>query len=289
MISKRSRAILDRYSLASRVLSGESGERTAKEAGHSVEFHDFRPYQSGDELRYVDWRAYARTGRLYTRLHQAERNIRLHLLIDISASMRVGRKAAYAERLAQLLAYVGQRDARSQVHLSDGTHGRPVQGLRRIGETWDLIEAGAAAVKEAPAPGQAIRRFALAGPSDPGAALVLVISDLLEEAPLRPALTALRTRGLDASFLQVMAAEDLRPQEGRLELIDAETGERLEVTAREARAYRRAVREFVARRRSEILAASFRHVLLPVPAVSGEDLEREAFAALLRAGILEKR
>jgi uncharacterized protein (DUF58 family) len=288
VISPRSRSLLDRYSLASRLLSRESGERTAKEAGQSVEFHDFRPYQPGDEPRYVDWNTYARTGRLYTRLHQAERTIRLHLLIDVSASMQVGGKAAYAERVAQLLAYVGQRDARSQVHLSDGRHGRPVQGLRNIGESWDLIES-AGSLRNGPAPGSAIRSFALAGASEPGAALVLIISDLLEEAPLRPALTALRARNLDASFLQVMAAEDLQPEEGRLELIDAESGERLEVTEREARAYRHAVREFVARRRSEILGANFRHVLLPVPAGSGDEIERQAFAALLRAGILEKR
>ena len=288
MISPRSRNLLDRYSLAARYLSRESGERTAKEAGQSVEFHDFRPYQSGDELRYVDWNAYARTGRLYTRLHQAERTIRLHILIDVSRSMRVGGKTAYAERLAQLLAYVGQRDSRSQVHLSDGSHGRPVQGLRTIGESWELIES-ASTRKEGPLPAEAIREFALAGPSEPGAALVLIVSDLFEEAPLRPALTALRARSLDASFLQVMAREDLEPEAGRLELIDSETGEKLEVTALEASAYRRAVREFVARQRSEIIEAGFRHVLLPVPDASGEELEREAFAALLRAGILEKR
>lgn len=288
MISPRSRALLDRYALASGVLSRESGERLAKEAGHGVEFHDFRPYQPGDELRYVDWKGYARTGRLYTRLHQAERTIRLHLLIDVSASMRVGGKAAYAERLGQLLAYVGQRDSRSQVHLSDGTQGRPLQGLRSIAESWDLIES-AGALTEGPPPTSAIRRFALAGTRDSGAALVLVISDLMEEASLRPALSALRARGLDASFLQVMAVEDLRPDEGRLELIDAETGEKLEVTPDEVRAYRRTVREFVSRRRTEILGANFRHVLLPVPEGSGEELERQAFAGLLKAGILQKR
>ena len=73
MLTARSRALLDRYSLASRALSAVSGERASREPGQGVEFHDFRPYQPGDELRYVDWRVYARTGRLYTRLHQAER------------------------------------------------------------------------------------------------------------------------------------------------------------------------------------------------------------------------
>src|SRR5690606_18899675 len=96
MLSARSRAMLDRYGLASRALRHQSGERSSRAAGQSVEFHDFRPYQPGDELRYVDWRVYARTGRLYTRLYQADRAVRLHLLLDTSGSMSVGRKADFA-------------------------------------------------------------------------------------------------------------------------------------------------------------------------------------------------
>ena len=288
MISRRSRALLSRYALASSALSGEAGERTAMEAGHSVEYHDFRPYQPGDELRYVDWNAYARTGRLYTRLHRAERNIRLHILLDVSASMRVGAKLDYARRLAQLLSFVGQRDARNQVHLSDGRSGRPVHGLRTIGETWDFIE-GASVVQEAPLPVEAVRGLALEGLAGGGSALALIVSDLFDEAPLRPALTALRARGLDASFLHTVAEADLDPVAELLELIDAETGERLEVSGAQVQAYRRAVREFIARRRGEILSAGFRHVLLPVPAAGTEDLERHAFSALLKAGILERR
>src|SRR5690606_40745106 len=69
--------------------------RSSRDPGQGVEFLDFRPYQPGDELRYADWRAYARTGRLYTRLYQAERAVRLHLVVDDSASMSVGGKRAY--------------------------------------------------------------------------------------------------------------------------------------------------------------------------------------------------
>src|SRR5690554_7361461 len=106
MLTARSRALLDRYSLASRALSAVSGERSSREPGQSVEFHDFRPYQPGDELRYVDWRVYARTGRLYTRLYEAERAVKLHLVLDNSASMSIGLKAEYARTLVQLLSYV---------------------------------------------------------------------------------------------------------------------------------------------------------------------------------------
>ena len=289
MISNQSRALLDRFALASKALSRESGERLATESGQSVEFHDFRAYQPGDELRYVDWRVYARTGRLYTRLYQAERNIDLHVVLDSSASMGLGHKARYARLLAQLLSYVAQRDARSQVHLFDGRHSRPAHGRGGIGETWEFIEAAPVLEGPAHAPVETLKRFALNMPLHQGAALVLVISDLFDEAPLQPALAALRARGLDASFLQVMAEEDLVPEEGQLEIHDVESGERLFVGPDEVHAYREAAQAFVIRTRSTIVQAGFRHTLLRVADEEAALLERTAFGALVREGVLIRR
>lgn len=289
MISPRSRALLDRYALASTALSRTSGERLATEAGNSVEFRDFRPYQRGDELRYVDWRGYARTGRLYTRLYQAERTIALHVLLDTSGSMRLGAKARYARLLAQLLAYAAQKDARSQVHLIDGRHSAPAQGRAGIVETWRFIDEASDADAPEVAPLKGITDFALTLPPHAGAALVLVVSDLLDPAPLRPALTALRARGLDAGFLQVVAAEDLDPEEGHLEVVDSESGATLEVTPDEVRAYRTAVRSHLERVRGAVTRAGFRHALLRTEGESDAELERAAFAALIREGILVRR
>ena len=296
MISPRSRALLDRYALASRALSQETGERLASEAGQSVEFHDFRPYDAGDELRYVDWKVYARTGRLYTRLYQAERTIAVYVVLDTSPSMSLGHKARYARLLAGLLSYVAQRDARSQVHLFNGRHSPPGMGRAGIAPVWSFIDDAPALTGGDPGPTAALKNFALRSRFGAGAGLALVISDLFDEAPLQPALAALKARGLDASFLHVMAEADLHPEEGQLELIDAESGERLAVGPDEVRAYREAVQGFVSRTRAAILRAGFRHVLLRVPGDSAPDsdpedavLERAAFAELVRAGVLQKR
>lgn len=289
MISPRSRALLDRYALASRALSQETGERMATEAGQSVEFHDFRPYGPGDELRYVDWKVYARTGRLYTRLYQAERTINVHIVLDTSLSMSLGHKATYARTTAGLLSYVAQRDARSQVHLFDGTHSPPGVGRAKISTAWSFIDDAPRLQGAEPNPVSALKTFALATPFPAGAGLVLVVSDLFDEAPLQPALAAFKARGLDVSFLQIVAASDLQPSEGQLELVDAETGERLNVGPEEVRAYRLAVARFLEHTRASVLRAGFRHALLRV---SGEDdaaLERQAFAELVRSGILQKR
>ena len=290
MITPRSRALLDRYALASRALSRESGERMATEPGQSVEFHDFRAYQYGDELRYVDWRVYARTGRLMTRLYQAERAIRLHVVLDTSASMLLGSKARYARLLAQLLVYVAQRDAPTQLHLLDGHATRTSQGLAAVGQSWRFLEEAETLRGEGAAPITALKRFALQLPPVRSAALALVVSDFLEDAPLQGALAALRARGLDASLLQVMGEDDLEPAEGQLELIDVESGDRLQAGPQEVVAYREEVHAFVRRTRAAAVRAGFRHVLLRVPASAADrELERHAFASLVREGVLTRR
>ncbi len=294
MISGRSRAILDRYALASRSLSRLTGERSSTEAGQSVEFHDFRPYQPGDELRYVDWRVYARSGRLYTRLYQAERAVQLHLVLDTSASMGLGRKARFARTLVQLLSYVAQRDAPTQLHLLDGTSSRRAQGLSGMRETWRFVEEAKVLTGADIGPVTGLKRFALSLPSMRGSALALVVSDLLEDAPLQPALAALRARGMDAGFIQLLSEDDLEPQLGSFELHDVETGERLPVGPEDVAAYREEASAFVRRTRSAILKAGFRHLLLKLPreeagARSGGDVERDAFAALVREALLVKR
>ncbi len=311
----RTRALLDRYGLASRALAREGGERSSTEAGQSVEFHDYRAYQPGDELRYVDWRVYARTGRLYTRLYQAERSVRLHLVLDNSPSMALYGKDGYARTLVSLLTYVAQRQAPTQVHLLDGRASRPSQGLKALRESLRFIDAaggagarsqgalagagggapesaadsgGGAAAAAALLPVTSLKRFALTLPAVRGSALVLVVSDLLEDVALRPTLAALRARGVDVGFLQVVAPEELDPQPALLELVDVETGAKLPVGAAEVEAYKAEVRGFIARTRSAVLKAGYKHVLLRAP-VAGADVERAALADLIRAGILTKR
>src|SRR5437879_13032748 len=75
----------------------------------SVEFSDYRPYGAGDDLRYVDLNIYGRLDRLYLKLFVDEEDLRLHLLLDGSASMSFGEpgKLHYAARLAAALGFVG--------------------------------------------------------------------------------------------------------------------------------------------------------------------------------------
>src|SRR5690242_21784599 len=83
---------LERLSIISRKLrSGRmKGERRSTKRGTSVEFADYRNYAAGDDLRRVDWNAYARLERLFLKLFQEEEDLSVHLLVDASRSMDWG-------------------------------------------------------------------------------------------------------------------------------------------------------------------------------------------------------
>src|SRR5919204_3508418 len=88
------------------------GERKSPRRGSSVEFADYRPYEIGDDLRYVDWNAFGRLNRLYLKVFVDEEDLCVHLILDGSASMDFGdggslTKFAYAVRLAAALAFIG--------------------------------------------------------------------------------------------------------------------------------------------------------------------------------------
>ena len=86
--------------------------------GFSVEFSEHRPYMPGDSLRDLDWKAYAKSDRLYIKQYEEETNLKSYLLLDISGSMNFQsggpwNKFRYASSLTAALAYLmlKQRDA----------------------------------------------------------------------------------------------------------------------------------------------------------------------------------
>jgi hypothetical protein len=68
-------------------VSGRSGELLGRGTGSSLEFQEFREYQLGDDIRHLDWAAYARSDALMVRLYREEISPRLEILLDASRSM----------------------------------------------------------------------------------------------------------------------------------------------------------------------------------------------------------
>lgn len=80
--------------------------------GFSVEFAEHREYVPGDDLRYVDWKVFAKTDKVYLKQFEEETNLVCYLLLDTSESMRYKSDSAalskleYAQCIAASLAYI---------------------------------------------------------------------------------------------------------------------------------------------------------------------------------------
>lgn len=99
-------------------VAGRSGELLGRGTGSSLEFQEYREYQPGDDIRHVDWAAYARTDALMVRLYREEISPRMQVLLDSSRSMTTGdgAKSLVARRLAAVFALLsGQLGGRPEI------------------------------------------------------------------------------------------------------------------------------------------------------------------------------
>jgi uncharacterized protein (DUF58 family) len=218
--------------------SGGSGERAAKARGGSAEFQEHRPYEPGDDLRRIDWLAYARTGQPVTKLFRAEEDAVVRIVLDASASLDFGKpnKLDAARRVAAAVGYLalasGQRAELWVAHVTDSRQApferaRPRRG--RAGITALLRELSAVSASGSTDLGGALRAV-VEHSARPG--LVVVVSDFLDAGPVTGALTLCRASGHDLALVQILDATELDPDlEGDLSLVDLETQESVEVTA----------------------------------------------------------
>lgn len=106
-------AIKDLSLAARRTIDGfMTGINRSRVKGPGLEFSQYRSYQPGDDLRWLDWKMYARSDRYYVRESEMETSISIRFLIDASKSMdhRDGgfSKLDYAKYLAASLAWLGR-------------------------------------------------------------------------------------------------------------------------------------------------------------------------------------
>ncbi len=92
------------------VLGAVTGMHRSATRGSSVEFAEYRKYVAGDDIRHIDWQAYARSDRFYIKEFEADTNLRCYLVLDCSGSMAYeaahGRRFDYGRSLAAHLAYL---------------------------------------------------------------------------------------------------------------------------------------------------------------------------------------
>jgi uncharacterized protein (DUF58 family) len=222
---------LDRFtfSVRKRVSTVYAGNRPSTRSGHGIDTIGFREYDSSDALKDIDWKAYARTEKLYVRQFEEEKTLTTHILLDASKSMDYPEKGTskfeYSAMLAAGFAYMvtkyNDRFAIStfteEIDINKPSRGRK-NLMRAIERLTDLELSGKTSI------GEAVMKYSREIKSR---SLVILISDFMQEPEAIE--TALhRLSDHDLIVIQVLdPTEKVLPLQGNSKLVDLETGEEI--------------------------------------------------------------
>jgi uncharacterized protein (DUF58 family) len=204
--------------------SGWTGSRTGRRAGSSIDFQDYREYQPGDDLRFIDWGIYARNDRLTIKLFREEVIPHLDLILDGSRSMDL-ENTGKADAVAKISALLAVSAANAQCSQSVWLGGEGFQRLANdslVPSAWDRLEFTSPRTPE--------QSLEILPPKFRRLAVRVFISDLLWPADPLPVLRRLREGAAALFVIQLLAREDAAPPEhGNLRVVDSETGEETEI------------------------------------------------------------
>lgn len=207
------------------------GERKSPKMGRGTEFSDYRSYQIGDELRYIDWNIYARFERFLIKLFEEDEDMEVHILLDASSSMDFGNpsKLFYGKKLALAFAYLSlsswekttfsyfqnqikeiiplERKRENIYKLLQGLNQIRGEGITNINETLKNYVSS-------------LKRKGL----------IMLISDFLSPSGFKDGILYAKYKKFPVYLIHVISEEEISPPyQGNLSLIDSETKEKIDI------------------------------------------------------------
>jgi len=210
-----------RYALAvpRNVPSGLAGLQLGRNAGASLEFRDHRAYQPGDDLRFIDWAAYARSDKITVKVYREEVNPHVDLLIDGSRSMALTdtAKARATLGVASAIVTAGLNTGYSHNAYVTRDGCEPIPSATQPPNAWDGIAFDS--------PDPLDRAVLQTPPNWRGQGIRVLLSDLLFMADPVLVLEHIAHHAAAVYVVQVLADADVNPpQRGNVKLVDCETG-----------------------------------------------------------------
>lgn len=215
-----------------RLTSRRHGEHLTRKSGTSIEFHDYRDYSPGDDVRFVDWNVFARLQRPFLKLYHQEEVMHVVIVVDCSQSMMFEGKFERARELAAAFGVMGlfggERVSVYAFHRAGAAPEElsPCSGRISMAKLFAMLE-GLRGGGEVPI------ESALGGLSrcHSGRGIAVVLSDFLTFGDLALPFNRLFSAGLEVFALQILAPSEINPglaDDARL--VDSESADTLDVT-----------------------------------------------------------
>ncbi|MCD8371947.1 MAG: DUF58 domain-containing protein [Clostridia bacterium] len=264
------------------------GNHKSKSYGSSCEFADYRDYMAGDEIKKIDWNAYARFDKLYLKLYLDERQLHTRIYIDASRSVGYGnaKKDEQAIKIAAALAYLSvcEMDKVSVYIIKDKQATEIISGMsgreryyNEIGKLNDIVFEGDSYISDALLP-------STVGYGD---GMSVIISDFLTDNNYEYGIDHLISKKRDVFCVQVLSSEELNPKaRGKMHFFDSEDISRTyrkNINREIIQAYRQALEYATGRIRGFCLSRGAEYLLVPAE----KPLNEIFFGDLAETGVVK--
>lgn len=279
---------LEQLEIGSRRLirGSHAGGRRSRMLGQSTEFADYRSYTPGDDIRQVDWYAYARLGRWFLKEFLDEREWTISFYIDCSRSMAFG-SPSKGKRALQIAAALGYVSLHRLDRVAVTTFDRRVQSvlLPRHGKHHVVTLLSFLDRVTFDGSGDMTEAFTGANALPRQAGMTIVLTDGWFEQGYERPLSRLQGAGQQLTVLHVTTREERHPSyQGDLRLIDSESKRHKDVAMSPVVLKR--YRETFAAYTDEWRAWCFRRGIGYIPVAVEDSLEQVVFTMFRQAGLI---
>ncbi|MBO4572545.1 MAG: DUF58 domain-containing protein [Clostridia bacterium] len=270
------------------------GRHLVRSYGQTVEFSDYREYRLGDDIRRIDWNLYSRFEKYYLKLFTDERQMKVQIFIDCSASMGKdnSKKQAYAVATAAAIGYLAVHNMdKVTFNFMSGKHAENPFGtivgknafMRAISGFDEInFEGEDADIRACVTSDHDISR---------GNGLTVIISDFFTEYDWKAAVDYLLYMKRQVLLVQIMTPDEADPTyDGRVSLFDAEAVDasdpknmKLRITRSMQKAYEEALNDFIADIKNFCNKRGVQYVL----ARTDRPIEKVLFGQMIKVGIME--
>lgn len=246
-----------------RISGSLTGNYKSYRLGSSYDFYGVRPYYKGDNIRNIDWKAFSRTEKIYTKLFTEQKQISVTVLVDNSKSMDFGQPAKWhmAKMCALGISYIALKELNKlNVYSFNDSIELNLNNLNSKKLFYEVLNK----IEKINPSGKTSLKEGISSISS-SKGIIFIITDLLSN-DIKEFLQKSIGKYEKVVLIHIMCEEEMNPKyNGKIKFIDSETGESriVNIGKKEIELYKQKVKEFTLNCKEECEKRNIKYIFAP--------------------------
>lgn len=246
-----------------RISGNLTGNYKSSSLGNSYDFYGIRPYYKGDSIRNIDWKAFGRTEKIYTRLFTEQKQMNITVLLDSSKSMDFNKSNKWnmAKMCAMGISYITLKENNIlNMYSFNEEVDLNLQGMNSKNIFYEIVKK----INDIN-PNKKTNFNRIISSTSNNRGLIFIITDLLSDN-IESFLKESANKYERVVVIHIMCDEELNPNfQGKIKLIDSETGEEIiqQLGEKEIKAYKDNLNGFIENCKNMCSRLGIRYIFSP--------------------------